>query len=478
MEFGTPSRSSIKQLSNDVHSKHNLNLYTEPPDEDIDLLEIDELVTERLKVLKTLERLKERYKFMSTAFKEAFEKEISQIQPLFTQTCPPSKVAFYRRRDVISHFLLRLGSSFTPDLTKRFVSGEVDLLRVRFTNEHPARVMSFLAENNIKPNQVSDEERLKLANRLINGNRIKHEQLTATTFYKVPFVQCRELVLKRRVLLHRGLCYVTVNDLVYFLVQKFRVMLNYSMNLERTRLAELNENDRLLGILYQLVNEGSTSRTIPNATGREIRPEQVDELSRSSFPPCMRQIHSNLRENNHLKHFARQQYGLFLKGAGMSLDNSIAFFRNYFTRKMDMDKFTKNYVYNIRHMYGKEGNRVDHKPMSCSTIILNNPPGRNDCHGCPFKHADNRILLQRLQNMQIGKEKAEKIIKMASDEHRYDMACTRVFEHTHEIPDGALGCVITSPNEYFDLSRDIHEGKKEKPQSRPAQVLISHRTQV
>ena len=37
------------------------------------------------------------------------------------------------------------------------------------------------------------------------------------------------------------------------------------------------------------------------------------QLSRSAFPLCMRQLHTALKENHHLKHGGRLQYGLFLK---------------------------------------------------------------------------------------------------------------------------------------------------------------------
>ncbi len=55
---------------------------------------------------------------------------------------------------------------------------------------------------------------------------------------------------------------------------------------------------------------------------------------------CMRAIHNRLRADHHLKFFARQQYGLFLKGAGLSLEDNVAFFRQEFTKKMDIDKVT------------------------------------------------------------------------------------------------------------------------------------------
>lgn len=56
----------------------------------------------------------------------------------------------------------------------------------------------------------------------------------------------------------------------------------------------------------------------------------------------MRSIHNRLRIDHHLKYFARQQYGLFLKGAGLSLEDSVAFFRQEFTKKMGIDKVQFN----------------------------------------------------------------------------------------------------------------------------------------
>ena len=61
-------------------------------------------------------------------------------------------------------------------------------------------------------------------------------------------------------------------------------------------------------------------------------------MALESFPPCMRRIQNELRAEHHLKYFARQQYGLFLKGAGMPLDESIRFFRDEFTKQMDVEK--------------------------------------------------------------------------------------------------------------------------------------------
>lgn len=63
------------------------------------------------------------------------------------------------------------------------------------------------------------------------------------------------------------------------------------------------------------------------------------QLSGKSFPLCMRQLHQSLRENHHLRHGGRMQYGLFLKGIGLSLEQALQFWRSEFTRgKVDADQ--------------------------------------------------------------------------------------------------------------------------------------------
>ena len=111
----------------------------------------------------------------------------------------------------------------------------------------------------------------------------------------------------------------------------------------------------------------------------------IDFLAKQSYPPCMLSLHGALRGNHHLKHFGRLQYGLFLKGIGLTLEESLHFWKAEFVKgAIDGDKFDKQYAYNIRHSYGKEGKRADYTPWSCKRVI-NNKPGVGEYHGCPFK---------------------------------------------------------------------------------------------
>lgn len=52
------------------------------------------------------------------------------------------------------------------------------------------------------------------------------------------------------------------------------------------------------------------------------------------------------------------------------MEESLLFFQNEFTKIMSADDFNKNYAYNIRHSYGKEGKRQSYTAFSSTTIIM------------------------------------------------------------------------------------------------------------
>lgn len=53
----------------------------------------------------------------------------------------------------------------------------------------------------------------------------------------------------------------------------------------------------------------------------------------------MRQLHNALRDNHHLRHGGRMQYGLYLKGLGLTLEQALLFWKSEFIKgKVEPDK--------------------------------------------------------------------------------------------------------------------------------------------
>jgi DNA primase large subunit len=61
----------------------------------------------------------------------------------------------------------------------------------------------------------------------------------------------------------------------------------------------------------------------------------------------MLNIYNALLRDGHLKHFGRIQFGLFLKGVGVPLEEALVFWRKAF-RISDDEYNKKGYNYNIR----------------------------------------------------------------------------------------------------------------------------------
>ena len=121
---------------------------------------------------------------------------------------------------------------------------------------------------------------------------------------------------------------------------------------------------------------------------------------------------------------------MFLKGIGLSLDDALLFWQGAFSKKVTQETFTKQYRYNIRHNYGKEGKRADYTPYSCSKIIMGSAPGHDEHHGCPFKYFDETHLTGALRKLRVAGTDINDIVDLAKDQH-YQLACRQFFTATH-----------------------------------------------
>lgn len=124
--------------------------------------------------------------------------------------------------------------------------------------------------------------------------------------------------------------------------------------------------------------------------------ENLDLCCNLHYPLCMRSLHKKLRQEHHLKHGSRVQYGVFLKELGVSVEDAITFWREEFTKNMPEEQFIKKYVYYIKYIYGLTGRKQPVAAYTCEKILKASPTC-SDCYGCPFKHSTTEELIQKLK---------------------------------------------------------------------------------
>lgn len=232
----------------------------------------------------------------------------------------------------------------------------------------------------------------------------------------------------------------------------------------------MDEDDRLTPILNHLSKNFGSAETVYSegegfVDGAPITAQNIDQLSQH-FPLCMRSLHMSLRKNNHLKHYGRLQYTLFLKGIGLSLEECILFWRQSFKGFTD-DEFNSRYKYNIRHAYGDVGGDVNRRgrgypPYSCQKILGDSNPGVGQTHGCPYRHFSVDNLIGLLQSTGVSDRELLRGVREDVEKTRYHIACNRVFEWTHKAEikrvkeDGTWNQTdldtIVHPNTYFKRS--------------------------
>ena len=171
------------------------------------------------------------------------------------------------------------------------------------------------------------------------------------------------------------------------------------------------------------------------------------------------QDYSQHPATHHTLHYGRLQLGLFLKGLGLNMEESLRFWKSEFTRKNDIDgdKFEKQYAYNIRHSYGQEGKRNDYKPWNCSKTINLTAPGPGEYHGCPFKTFSDENLIQLLSSYGISKQEL-RVILDKKENNLHQVACLRLFESTHK--NGVAENVGNHPNSFFSSALAYEKATK------------------
>ncbi|XP_064020177.1 DNA primase large subunit [Pogoniulus pusillus] len=461
MEFSS-GRARLKQarLAGDRRElyPHSLQFYLEPPTENISLVEFESFAIDRLKLLKAVENLGVSYARGNESYKTKLETELRKLKFPYRALAEDDYEA--RRKDHISHFILRLAYCQSEDLRRWFLQQEMDLLRYRFNELTDSLRQKFLQHVNLSFEAVSEDLKNELANDLCTSTpgfsmiKVKEQM-----FYKVGLADAVDLFRARRVFIKDGFAYVPLKDIDAIVLNNYRAKLSKALALTARSLPAVQTDERLQPLLNHLSHAYVGPDYSVQKSAGKISLDQIDALSVKSFPLCMRQLHRALRDSHHLRHGGRMQYGLFLKGIGLTLEQALEFWKKEFIRgKVDADKFDKGYAYSIRHSYGKEGRRTDYTPYSCMKIIMSNPPSQGDYHGCPFRHCDPELLKQKLQAYRVPPGGMAQILELVKGMH-YQLACQKYFEVTHDVDD--VGFSLSHPNQYFTESQRLLSGARE-----------------
>ncbi|GAB5355302.1 hypothetical protein AAMO2058_000193500 [Amorphochlora amoebiformis] len=444
---------SRKRKSADSFKEPQISMYNKAPVDEISIGEFENFALDRLQVLKSVETL------MAKGQRDALPDAIRKAT---------RSLGLRGRKDQLSHFVLRLAFCHTEESRRWFTEYEKLLFRYRFISATSEAKEQFFRFQKLEYSPISRGQLLEGI-----GSLGRWYGVDSNAFYKVNFEEALDLIRSRKVLLKDGFAYVEQKDLVTLLEAKFRVNMSKQLAI-LARIRDTIKKDRRVGPLVAALSEGSTkpSYTSNNYGGR-VTIDMIPTLAKRSFPLCMQHMYDKLIENSHLRYDGRQTFGLFLKGIGLTMKESLDFWRKAFSRKISASKFDKSYSYNIRHRYGQEGKRADYTPYSCIKIVRAHA-GNGEYHSCPFKSFDEHHLKAILRKKKISSNGVEEIIKLVKGLN-FGVACQRFFAETHGLNphDELVSAVGNHPNEYFDASWKHYKTKAETEAERKEKVNAS-----
>eukprot|EP01080_Neovahlkampfia_damariscottae_P002497 gene2497-3203_t len=438
-------------LSAETLKQHSWKfMYHLPPTEELTIENFEKFALDRLKMLKNVEnfRLGQKEKFVELV-KEQDKKTFGDYDT--------------SEKDFISHHILRLSFAKNENQRNWFVSQEVSLFETRLKQKRSEELVEILNNNGIQVENVSSTEKQKIIEdvKKLNFSKMKDDDI-----WKVKWQNVLNLISTRRVLISRGFAYLTSSNLNSLIVQNFKEKLQKSLSDIQKLLPYLEdeENERLVPFLTKLGNKNVGNEYRVKSGGDSYGPQDIDGLAKQSFPLCMKHLHKKLKQTHHIKHQGRLQYGLFLKGIGLTLDGALQYWRDEFTKKMTDSDFDKNYLYGFRHQYGQEGKKTNYSPYGCTKIILGAFPTEGDFHGCPFKHFDEKTLRNELKStssVDIEESDIDEIVQLTSQNH-YQLACRKYFEISHSfLPHKMDINAVKHPNQYFDQSIELYKSKED-----------------
>ncbi|XP_061316543.1 DNA primase large subunit isoform X3 [Pezoporus flaviventris] len=234
MEFSSRTRLRQARLAGDRRElyPHSLQFYLEPPTESISLVEFESFAIDRLKLLKVVENLGVSYIRGNDVYKTKLEAELRKLKFPYKALAEDDYEA--RRKDHISHFILRLAYCQSEDLRRWFLQQEMDLLRYRFNELTDSLRQKFLEHVNLSFEAISEDMKNELANELLTSTPgFSVAKVKEQIFYKVGLSEAVDLFRTRRVFIKDGFAYVPLKDIDAIVLSNYRTKLSKALAFDK-----------------------------------------------------------------------------------------------------------------------------------------------------------------------------------------------------------------------------------------------------
>ena len=411
----------------------------------MDLTKLSELVFQRYQILKVIESLIQ-------------NKKINEFSaPLDFSNFEWSNNL---NNDISSHFILALIMCKNETDIKWFIKHETYFYKLRIeyktgpqnpSKKYKYNMYKILSKLGVKLEEYKSSNKEEINKICFRTKNSKNERI-----FFCKFEDALNLVPTHDYYLNKGNIYIPESDLQNLFKLVFEQNLEKTINKIKVKSKNIANERRIREIINSFEREKQTmlreeaeklQKEMPNDEKLKTM-NDIDKVSERCFPLCMNLIERHINQYSHLTHFGRLQYTLFLKGAGLPVDEALKFFQKKYEKKTPLDKFEKEYAYNIRHSYGLEGKRVSYTPYTCEKIINMNGPMGRECHGCPFKTYSVDNLRKILNTCDLSPVDIEEIISKKKN-NEYQVSCRKYFEGKFPKRTSEGEGIGIHPNKYF-----------------------------
>ena len=418
----------------------------------LDLQKLIDIVISRYKLLKEVEYYSRR--------KDLFYKIINKKIPIDLTWDDEESI----NNDIASHFLLALICCQNQQELRWFIQQESLLYYARIKMPKYGspkydmyKILSSLGLQLklFDPNQNHDID--------INKIRFRKKDEINEKIYYINFIEAIHLIPQRAYYLHKGNLYILENDLGNLFFNIFQKKQYEIINKIKQNAEEIKKDKRIKEIIIAFGKEkikynfNQAAKITKEVTDyQKLKTiKDIEECYRQCFPLCMYMIEEHLNKFSHLMYLGRIQFTLFLKGAGLPVEEALRFFQRKYARKNNLEEFNKKYAYYIRYSYGLEGQKANFMPYNCERIIRFNPPIGDECHGCPFKNMNTENLRQKLSTCNLRDSDIEDILTKKKNQ-LYNACCVKYFQGKF-IGSSGEGIGV-HPNKYFSIAMKKFKG--------------------